>query len=171
MSAGPAIEVWPHDPMETLPPLPSATPAGVHAESRPQAQLAAVATPRTARQAWHAQERPDGADGRVVPLLNGLGSLTAEELFVVYRRCATLLADAGIEIVDPHVGDYCTSFDMAGASLTLFWLDDELAQSAWLMGDVDLDIVFDTAPGAMWESAIRRLGADPSALTTSHGVH
>jgi putative transcriptional regulator len=50
-------------------------------------------------------------------------------------------------------------------------LDDELAQSAWLMGDVDLDIVFDTAPGAMWESAIRRLGADPSALTTSHGVH
>ena len=50
-------------------------------------------------------------------------------------------------------------------------LDDELAQSAWLMGDVDLDIVFDTEPGAMWEAAIRRLGADPSALTTGHGVH
>jgi putative transcriptional regulator len=50
-------------------------------------------------------------------------------------------------------------------------LDDELAHSSWLMGDVDLDIVFDTAPDAMWESAIRRLGADPSALTMSHGVH
>jgi putative transcriptional regulator len=50
-------------------------------------------------------------------------------------------------------------------------LDNELAQSSWLMGDVDLDIVFDTAPDLMWESAIRRLGADPSALTTSHGVH
>ena len=50
-------------------------------------------------------------------------------------------------------------------------LDDELAQSAWLLGDVDLDIVFDTAPESMWEAAIRRLGADPSALTTSHGVH
>jgi len=50
-------------------------------------------------------------------------------------------------------------------------LDEELAQSAWLMGDVDLDIVFDTAPEAMWEAAIRRLGADPAALTTSHGVH
>ena len=50
-------------------------------------------------------------------------------------------------------------------------LDEELAQSAWLMGDVDLDIVFDTAPDAMWETAIRRLGADPSSLTTSHGVH
>ena len=50
-------------------------------------------------------------------------------------------------------------------------LDDELAESAWLMGDVDLDIVFDTTAGSMWESAIRRLGADPSALTMSHGVH
>lgn len=72
-------------------------------------------------------ERPDGADGRVVPVLNGLGSLTSEEMFVVYRRIAELLADAGLEVIDPHVGEYCTSFDMAGISLTLFWLDDELA--------------------------------------------
>lgn len=50
-------------------------------------------------------------------------------------------------------------------------LDEEIAQSAWLMADVDLDIVFDVAAEAMWETALRRLGADPSALTTSHGVH
>jgi putative transcriptional regulator len=50
-------------------------------------------------------------------------------------------------------------------------LDEELAQSAWLIADVDLDLVFDVAPEAMWERAIRRIGADPSALTTSHGVH
>ena len=50
-------------------------------------------------------------------------------------------------------------------------LDEELAQSAWLMGQVDLDIIFDTAPDAMWETAIRRLGADASSLTTGHGVH
>jgi len=50
-------------------------------------------------------------------------------------------------------------------------LDEELAESAWLLGDVDLDLVFDVAPEAMWETAIRRLGADPSTLTTSHGVH
>lgn len=50
-------------------------------------------------------------------------------------------------------------------------LDDELAQSAWLMADVDLDIVFDTPHELMWETAIRRIGADPSSLTTSHGVH
>jgi putative transcriptional regulator len=50
-------------------------------------------------------------------------------------------------------------------------LDEELAQSAWLMADVDLDIVFDLDPSVMWETAIRRIGADPSTLTTSHGVH
>lgn len=50
-------------------------------------------------------------------------------------------------------------------------LDEELAQSAWLMSDVDLDLVFDVPADAMWETAIRRLGADPSMLTTSHGVH
>ncbi|QKJ20630.1 dihydroxyacetone kinase family protein [Microbacterium hominis] len=77
------------------------------------------------------QELPDGVDNpegaRVVPILNGLGSLKYEEMFVVYRRIAQLLEAAGIELVDPHVGEYCTSFDMAGTSLTLFWLTDELA--------------------------------------------
>ncbi|MFF2486102.1 dihydroxyacetone kinase family protein [Microbacterium sp. NPDC058062] len=75
-------------------------------------------------------EVPDGielAGARVVPILNGLGSLKYEEMFVVYRRIAQLLQGAGLEIVDPHVGEYCTSFDMAGTSLSLFWLDDELA--------------------------------------------
>ena len=50
-------------------------------------------------------------------------------------------------------------------------LDDELAQSAWLIGDLHLDLIFDADPSIMWETAIRRLGADPSALQTSHGVH
>ena len=75
------------------------------------------------------EEVPDGVEvdgARVVPILNGLGSLKYEEMFVVYRRIAELLTDAGIELVDPHVGEYCTSFDMAGTSLTLFWLEDEI---------------------------------------------
>ena len=76
-------------------------------------------------------EVPAGVEtsgARVVPILNGLGSLKYEEMFVVYRRIAQLLTDAGLVLVDPHVGEYCTSFDMAGTSLTLFWLDDELEQ-------------------------------------------
>lgn len=80
-------------------------------------------------------ELPDGiataVGQRVVPILNGLGSVKYEELFVVYRAVARLLEEAGVELVDPQVGEFCTSFDMAGASLTLFWVDDELEQ-LWL---------------------------------------
>jgi putative transcriptional regulator len=50
-------------------------------------------------------------------------------------------------------------------------LDEELAQSAWLMADVEVDLVFDVDPAVMWETAIRRLGADPSMLQWSPGVH
>jgi putative transcriptional regulator len=50
-------------------------------------------------------------------------------------------------------------------------LDEELAQSAWLIGSVDSNLVFDVEPAAMWETAIRRLGADPASLQMSRGVH
>lgn len=51
-------------------------------------------------------------------------------------------------------------------------LDHEIAASAWLTMDVDPALIFGTAPEQMWEVAIRRLGADPSALQiTSGGVH
>ena len=50
-------------------------------------------------------------------------------------------------------------------------LDEELAQSAWLMSDVELVLIFDISASLMWETAIRRLGADPSTLTMGHGVH
>lgn len=79
-------------------------------------------------------EVPEGLSvhgARVVPILNGLGSVKYEELFVVYRRVAQLLSEAGIEAVDPQVGELVTSFDMAGTSLTLFWLDSEL-EELWL---------------------------------------
>lgn len=73
---------------------------------------------------------PQTAGARIAVVLNGLGAIKSEELFVVYRSVATLLADAGAEIVQPEVGEYATSFEMAGVSLTLFWLDDEL-EAAW----------------------------------------
>jgi putative transcriptional regulator len=50
-------------------------------------------------------------------------------------------------------------------------LDRELTDSSWLVCDVSPDIVFDTKPADMWETAIRRLGVDPAALHTSSGVH
>ncbi|WP_285042189.1 dihydroxyacetone kinase family protein [Plantibacter sp. LMC-P-059a] len=82
-------------------------------------------------------ELPEGvteaAGARVGVILNGLGSVKYEELFVVYRAVATQLEAAGIEIVDPEVGELVTSFDMAGVSLTLFWLDEEL-EAFWAAG-------------------------------------
>jgi D-erythrulose 4-kinase len=78
-------------------------------------------------------EIPEGVTAkgaRVLPILNGLGSVKNEELYVVFARIAELLEAADITVVDPQVGEFCTSFDMAGASLTLMWLDDEL-ESLW----------------------------------------
>jgi putative transcriptional regulator len=50
-------------------------------------------------------------------------------------------------------------------------LDNELAASGWLTSDVDPALIFNVPADEMWETAIRRLGADPSALQTSGGVH
>ena len=50
-------------------------------------------------------------------------------------------------------------------------LEWELEESAWLMSDVDRDLLFNTPADRMWERAIRRLGADPASLQTSRGVH
>jgi putative transcriptional regulator len=50
-------------------------------------------------------------------------------------------------------------------------LDEELAGSSWLLAPVQPDLLFDTPIDKMWETAIRRLGADPAALQTSSGVH
>ena len=72
---------------------------------------------------------PEGA--RVGVVLNGLGAVKYEELFVVYRKIDQLLSARGLIIVAPKVGELITSFDMAGVSLTLFWMNDELEQT-WL---------------------------------------
>jgi len=50
-------------------------------------------------------------------------------------------------------------------------LEFELQQSAWLLSDVSADLIFSTPPDRMWDTAIRRLGADPAALQMSRGVH
>ena len=50
-------------------------------------------------------------------------------------------------------------------------LDAELAESAWLIMPVELDLIFETPAANAWERAIRRLGADPSFLQAGHGVH
>jgi dihydroxyacetone kinase len=71
-------------------------------------------------------DRPTRASSRVAPILNGLGTTKYEELFLLWGHIARRLADAGVEVVEPEVGELVTSLDMGGVSLTLQWLDDEL---------------------------------------------
>lgn len=67
-----------------------------------------------------------GDSKRIAVILNGLGRTKYEELFVVWGTVAGLLRDRGYELVDPEVGELVTSLDMAGCSLTVMWLDEEL---------------------------------------------
>ncbi|MDR6688692.1 dihydroxyacetone kinase [Arthrobacter sp. 1088] len=73
-------------------------------------------------------ETPGSGSTRLAVILNGLGSTKHEELFVLWRTVAPLLREAGYTLVMPEVGELVTSLDMAGASLTLTCLDDELEQ-------------------------------------------
>ena len=50
-------------------------------------------------------------------------------------------------------------------------LDAEIQESAWLISDVDRELIFNTPSDRLWEAAIRRIGADPASLQVSRGVH
>jgi len=72
-------------------------------------------------------EMPHGTR-RVAAILNGLGGTKYEELFVLWNDVRQRLDAAGLTVVEPAVGEFVTSLDMRGCSLTLTWLDDELEQ-------------------------------------------
>jgi D-erythrulose 4-kinase len=76
-------------------------------------------------------ERPQDASGRAAVLVNGLGATKYEELFVLYGNINELLEAEGVVQVSPEVGELVTSLDMAGCSLSITWLDDEL-EGYWL---------------------------------------
>jgi phosphoenolpyruvate---glycerone phosphotransferase subunit DhaK len=59
-------------------------------------------------------------------LVNGLGATPLMELYLIYNTAAKLLSEHGIHIVRSLVGNYTTAIDMAGASITLCLLDDEI---------------------------------------------
>ena len=55
-----------------------------------------------------------------------MGGMPSSELYICHRRLAQLLAADGVEIVRTLVGDYVTSLEMPGVSVTLLRVDDEL---------------------------------------------
>ena len=64
---------------------------------------------------------------RLAVMVNGLGATPPEELYIVYRKVHELLAAQEIAVYRAYVGEFATSMEMAGMSLTFLRLDDELA--------------------------------------------
>jgi dihydroxyacetone kinase-like protein len=71
---------------------------------------------------------PYESGDEVALMINGLGGTPISELYILYARAHQQLADRGITVGRSYVGEYCTSLDMAGASVTLVKLDDELKE-------------------------------------------
>jgi dihydroxyacetone kinase-like protein len=69
---------------------------------------------------------PFAAGERVLLFVNGMGGTPLIELYVAYNDAAAFLADRGIEVARSLVGNYITSLEMQGMSITLLRLDDEM---------------------------------------------
>jgi phosphoenolpyruvate---glycerone phosphotransferase subunit DhaK len=65
---------------------------------------------------------------RSVVLIDGLGATPLEELYLLFRHVKRVLDDRGISVHRSYVGEFVTSLEMAGASITILRLDDELAE-------------------------------------------
>jgi dihydroxyacetone kinase-like protein len=70
---------------------------------------------------------PFNSGDDVALMVNGLGGTPISELYLLYGYAHKQLADRGINVRRNYIGEYCTSLDMAGASITLSRLDDEIA--------------------------------------------
>jgi dihydroxyacetone kinase-like protein len=81
------------------------------------------------------QDMPLQGGDRVAVMVNGLGATPPEELYILYRKVHMLLTDIDVEVHRAYVGEYATSMEMAGASLTVFKLDDELTALLDYAGD------------------------------------
>ncbi|MDZ4764812.1 MAG: dihydroxyacetone kinase subunit DhaK [Chloroflexota bacterium] len=100
---------------------------GIHGE--PGIEIGAMVTARELARLMVERllaDTPADAPTRAAVLLNGLGATKYEEMFVLYGTIHKLLSAAGIDIYKPLVGEYATSLDMAGCSLTLSWMDADL---------------------------------------------
>ena len=71
---------------------------------------------------------PFTSGDKVLLLVNGMGGTPQVELYIVYRHAAEVLQGKGIEVVRSLVGNYTTSLEMQGMSLSVLKLDDELTE-------------------------------------------
>lgn len=72
------------------------------------------------------EDMPLNRNDEVSLMINGLGATPLEEQFIIYRKAAQMLKEIGVHVLMPHIGEYATSMEMAGISITICRLDDEL---------------------------------------------
>jgi dihydroxyacetone kinase-like protein len=72
------------------------------------------------------EDLPYKSGDEVSVLVNGLGATPKEELYIVYRKVAQILKDKKITVYHPYIGEFATSMEMAGMSISLLRLDNEL---------------------------------------------
>lgn len=73
-------------------------------------------------------EQTLGRGDEVAVLVNGLGGTAKEELYILFRHVSQLLTERGTTVKHVWIGEYATSMEMAGASISTLHLDEELAR-------------------------------------------
>ena len=71
---------------------------------------------------------PFASGDKVLLLVNGMGGTPQVELYIVYRHAAKVLAERGIEVTRSLVGNFTTSLEMQGMSISVLKLDDALTE-------------------------------------------
>ncbi len=120
------------EPLFTVPPGHMTIGVGIHGE--PGLMTVPIESARDiARRLWSAivAEKPEGSADDLVILINGLGSIKAEELFLLYGEVHGLASESRFRVADVQVGEFATSFEMAGVSVTVSWLPQE-ERDLWL---------------------------------------
>ncbi|MFO7167951.1 MAG: dihydroxyacetone kinase subunit DhaK [Chloroflexota bacterium] len=100
---------------------------GIHGEpGRSRARLESAAAIAESLAGSVLEDLPFRPGDEVLAFVNGMGATPLVELYVMYRELARICSAAGVTIARTLVGSYMTSLDMAGCSVTLLRLDEEL---------------------------------------------
>lgn len=85
------------------------------------------------------KDMPEYENSEVCVLINGLGATSSEELYILYNDVHDYLKEKGVSVYKVFVGEYATSMEMAGASVSLCKMDEELKE--WMDYPVDTPFI------------------------------
>jgi dihydroxyacetone kinase len=124
------------------------------------------------------EDVPQNPGKKAIALLNGLGAAKYEELFVTFECVANRFKAAGIELVDGEVGEFVTSLDMGGLSLTVVWVDEDIEKYWFVPCDspafrktkivdepLDASIKFNTEPEPL---KVNKKGSESSRVAAAY---